>query len=88
MAPSIQHDVRGAAKDLLLDPGSYQEDGMYARESYSRRRRDGSDTRYYNRVEVEFRTKNTFGGMATGYATVRLTEDPDEGCKVLGAELQ
>ena len=81
----VKREIQESVKDLLRDPGSYEEESIIARPVFSEARDDGS--RYYTRVEVEFRAKNAFGGVVPGYAYVELSEDADEGCTVIGATL-
>ena len=83
--PIVRVEIRNALRDLLRDPGSYEEESIFARPVFSEVRDDGS--RYYTRVEVEFRAKNAFGGVVPGYAYVELSEDQDEGCTVVDATL-
>ena len=83
--PIVRVEIRNALRDLLRDSGSYEEESIIARPVFSEARDDGS--RYYTRVEVEFRAKNAFGGVVPGYAYVELSEDADEGCTVIGATL-
>ena len=81
----VKREIQESVKDLLNDPGSYEEESILARPVFSEARDDGS--RYYTRVEVEFRAKNAFGGVVPGYAYVKLSEDPDEGCTVIDTTL-
>ena len=74
-----------AVEELLLDPGSYEQDAIYAMKTPIFTRDDGSQ--YYGRYEVEFRASNAFGGIGTGIATVGLKESEDRGCVVTGAYL-
>ena len=81
----VKREIQESVKDLLRDPSSYEEESILARPVFSEARDDGS--RYYTRVEVEFRAKNVFGGVVPGYAYVELSEDADEGCTVIDATL-
>ncbi len=53
-------------KEQLLDPGSFEEIATYI---------GGDDSGKTYRVKIEYRAKNTFGGYATGSATVRFDLD-------------
>ena len=81
----VEREIHESVKDLLRDPGSYEGESILARPVFSEDRDDGS--RYFTRVEVEFRAKNAFGGVVPGYAYVELSEDADEGCTVIDATL-
>ena len=81
----VRLEIQESVKDLLNDPGSYEHESILARPVFSEARDDGS--RYFTRVEVEFRSKNAFGGVMPGSAYVELSEDADEGCTVIDATL-
>ena len=85
LAFATEVDIQVAVRDLLLDPGSYQQRNITANKLDARLRDDGS--KYYGTVTVNFRAKNAFGGMMPGSARVTLDEDPDGGCMVRRATL-
>ena len=74
-----------AVENLLLDPGSYERDAIYAIQRPILTREDGSE--YYGRYEVDFRARNTYGGMTAGLASVYVEESKEDGCRVVLAEL-
>ena len=75
----VEREIQESVKDLLRDPGSYEEESILARPVFSEDRDDGS--RYFTRA------KNAFGGVVPGYAYVELSEDPNEGCIVIDTTL-
>lgn len=74
-----------AVENLLLDPKSYERDAIYATQRPILTREDGSE--YYGRYEVDFRARNTYGGMTAGLASVYVEESKEDGCRVVLAEL-
>ena len=82
---SVGQEIRESLRELLHDPQSYEEEAIFARPGLSETRDDGS--KYYTRIEIEFRSKNPSGGVMPGYAYVEISEDPEEGCTVVDATL-
>ena len=81
----VEGRIDWGVKDLLLDPESYERDGIYATTRPILTREDGSE--YYGRYEVDFRASNTYGGMTAGLASVYVEESKEDGCRVVLAEL-
>ena len=82
----VRSEIAARIQFWLRDPGSYEEARTTANarsfmgESLTQTRSDGS--RYYTELEVSFRSRNGFGGMAANHATVELWESRVEGCVV------
>ena len=83
---TVENAVHDAIKSLLADPGSYENDRIYASRFKSQEREDGSH--YYYQVDVEFRARNAYGGTVRGVGWVGLYEDPDAGCVVDKAHIR
>ena len=83
---TFNDDIDDEIKELLNDPDSYERDSMYARRALSEARSDG--TKYYTRLDVRFRARNAFGGMARGYGLVDLSENAEGHCRITSTTIE
>ena len=81
----LQYDIDDGIKELLNDPDSYKRDSMHASPALSEVRSDG--TKYYTRLNVQFRARNVFGGMTQDYGLVGLFENGEGHCSIASTTL-